>query len=248
MAIIGATSTSYAPTSTDAGTLLTVRVTGSRPGYTPSSTATAATAAVAEGILVVTVPRITGTVKVGSTLTANPGIWGPATVTLSYQWYRSAVAIIGASAATHRLTAADGGDTMTVRVTGSKTGYSSSSRTSGATAKVANGSLIAATPRITGTARVGSTLTANPGSWGLAPVTLRYHWYRSGVAIVGASAAIYKIRSVYSGFVVSVGVTGSKTGYATAVKTSGATGKVASLTPAPYVPPKPYHRPPTYPR
>ena len=52
-----------------------------------------------------------------------------------------------------------------------------------------NGSLNAPVPTITGTRKVGSNLSAVPGAWGPAPVTLAYRWYRSGTAISGATAA-----------------------------------------------------------
>jgi hypothetical protein len=42
---------------------------------------------------------------------------------------------------------------------------------------------------VTGTAKVGYRLIAVPGTWGPAPVTLKYQWYRSGVAILGVTAA-----------------------------------------------------------
>ena len=46
------------------------------------------------------VPRITGSVKVGKRLTADPGAWGPGDVALSYQWYRSGAKIAKATKAT----------------------------------------------------------------------------------------------------------------------------------------------------
>ena len=79
------------------------------------------------------IPAINGTAKVWSTLSAVPGVWGPAPVTLKYQWYRSHVAIFGATAATYKVRSGDLGRTLTVKVTGSKTGYTTSSRTSAGT-------------------------------------------------------------------------------------------------------------------
>lgn len=76
------------------------------------------------------VPKISGSATVLSTLTAVPGYWGLAPVTLAYQWYRSHVAIFGATAATYKVRSGDMGRTITVKVTGSRSGYTSSSRTS----------------------------------------------------------------------------------------------------------------------
>jgi hypothetical protein len=82
------------------------------------------------------VPTITGTVKVGSTLTAVPGTWGPAPVALTYQWKANGVVITGATAATHEVGAAQLGKTLTVTVTGTKAGYTTKSKISAATVPV----------------------------------------------------------------------------------------------------------------
>ena len=71
----------------------------------------------------------------GSTLTANPGTWTSGT-TLSYQWYRSGVAITGATAKTYKLVSADQADTMSVRVTGTKAGYTTVAKFSAVSAPV----------------------------------------------------------------------------------------------------------------
>ncbi|WP_427130765.1 hypothetical protein [Pseudarthrobacter sp. S9] len=119
-------------------------------------------------------PTVSGTTKVGRTLTAVPGTWSPAPVTLSYQWYRSGVAITAATMSTYKLTATDSGKTITVRVTGRRSGYTTASRTSAPTAAITAGTLTAPTPTISGTTKVGCTLTAALGTWAPSPVTLSY--------------------------------------------------------------------------
>ncbi|HEX9086161.1 MAG TPA: carboxypeptidase regulatory-like domain-containing protein, partial [Arthrobacter sp.] len=223
VAITGATAATYTATSADLAKTITVRVTGSKAGFTTAAKTSAATVAVAVGTLTAPVPTITGTAKVGQKLTANPGVWGPAPVTLAYQWFRSGVAITGATAATYDLAAADLAKTITVRVTGSKAGFTTVAKTSAATVAVAVGTLTAPVPTITGTAKVGQKLTANPGVWGPAPVTLAYQWFRSGVAITGATAATYTATSADLAKTITVRVTGSKAGFTTAAKTSAAT-------------------------
>ena len=88
-------------------------------------------------VMVSTVPTITGTATIGSTLTANSGIWGPAPVTLKYQWLSNGTAISGATARTYTPAAGDSGKSVTVTVTGEKTGYDAVSRTSAAVAVTA---------------------------------------------------------------------------------------------------------------
>jgi len=214
VAISGATATTYALTASDLGKAMTVKVTGSRASYASTAKTSAATTAVAAGTLTAPTPTISGTKAVGYTLIAVPGTWGPAPVTLAYQWYRSGVAISGATASTYKLTTTDQTKTMTVRVTGTKSGYTTVAHTSAATTAVL-GSFTAPTPTLSGTQRVGYTLTANPGTWSPAPTTMTYQWYRSGAAISGATAKTYKLTSTDRGTYVKVRVTGAKSGYLT---------------------------------
>ena len=111
-------------------------MTGTKSGFTTAAKTSAATAAVVAGTLTGPTPTVTGTKIVGSTLTASPGTWGPAPVTLAYQWYRGSTAITGATAQTYKLVAADKGTAIKVRVTGAKTAYTALVRYSAATALI----------------------------------------------------------------------------------------------------------------
>ncbi|TCL85817.1 MULTISPECIES: hypothetical protein [unclassified Rathayibacter] len=221
-AISGATATTYTLVAADAGAAITVAVTGTKSGYTAVTKTSAAVTAKAALQTLMPTPTITGTTKVGSTLTANPGTWDAGT-TLSYQWKKNGGTYIsGATAKTYVLKASDAGATITVSVTSTKTGYSPATKTSATTAVVTGGVLTGATPTITGTAKVGQTLTAVPGTWSPAPVTLSYQWKRGGTAISGATSATYKTVSADAGKAITVTVTGTKAGYTTLSKTSAA--------------------------
>jgi hypothetical protein len=74
---------------------------------------------------------------VAYTLTAVPGTWSPAPATWTYQWYRSGVAISGATARTYKLTSLDKGKYVKVRVTGARSGYLTKSVYSAQTAAIA---------------------------------------------------------------------------------------------------------------
>ena len=167
----------------------------------------------------VPVPVVSGTAEVGKTLTATPGTWQPAAERYTYQWLRDGKTINTATAATYKVTAADVGRRLSVTVTGTRTGYTSVSKTS---ASVTVAKLTGATPTITGTMTVGKTLTAKPGTWKPAPVTLKYQWYRNGAAISGATKSTYKLATADKGKKIAVKVAGSKAGYATDVRTSAA--------------------------
>lgn len=170
-------------------------------------------------------PTITGTAAVGNTLTANPGTWTTET-SLAYQWYRNGAAISGATGSTYVLAAADQGTKLTVRVTGTKSGYATTTKESAQTAAVAAGTLVAPTPTISGTLAVGSTLTANTGTW-TTGTTLTYQWYRSGVAISGATAKTYNLVAADQADTMMVRVTGRKAGYTTVAKYSANTAAVS---------------------
>jgi hypothetical protein len=82
-------------------------------------------------------PRIAGTAAVGDTLTVRPGTWRPAGVTLTYQWLANATPIKGATAITLKLTTAQIGKKIQVRVTGSKADCITATTTSAPTKPVA---------------------------------------------------------------------------------------------------------------
>ncbi|MHA7180411.1 S8 family serine peptidase [Arthrobacter sp. MDB2-24] len=222
--ITGATGATLALTAADLGQTITVGVTGSKTGYTSITQSSARTAAVAAGTLSATKPTVTGTTKVGYTLTANTGTWTSG-ATFTYQWFRTGVPITGATGKTYALTAADLGKNISVGVTGSKAGYTNATVYSVRTAAVVAGTLTAPKPTVSGTTRITYTLTANTGTW-TAGTTLRYQWYRTGVAITGATAKTYKLTSADLGKTMSVGVTGSKAGYANATVYSVRTAAV----------------------
>jgi len=182
---------------------------------------------VAAGVLTTATPTVSGTVAVGSKLTAKPGTWTSGTA-FSYQWYASGTAIRGATASTFTLTTAQRAKTITVQVTGKKSGYTSVSKTATSTARVAT----AATPAISGTARIGSKLTAKTGTW-TTGTTFSYRWYANGTAITGATRSTFTVTRSQAGKAITVTVTGKKSGYATVSKTSKATAKVlATATPS----------------
>jgi hypothetical protein len=93
-------------------------------------------ATLASADLTTAVPTISGTAKVGRTLTAHHHNWGPGQVSFAYQWLSDGSVIAGATGQTYAPTNADVGSTLSVVVTGSKSGFNSASSTSAATAVV----------------------------------------------------------------------------------------------------------------
>jgi len=211
-AVAGATGSGYRLTTADVGAAIRVRVTGSLPGYDAAFRDSAGTSPIARAALTAPTPTITGTAKVGYTLTARKGTWTSG-ASVKYQWLRNGRNITGATGSAYRLTASDAGARMQVRTTGTLTGYETATRTSAYTVAVKKGTLTSSEPKLSGTLKVGSTLAAKPGTW-TAGTTRKYQWYRSGHAIKGANSYKYKITSADRGDRLRVKVTGSKKGYA----------------------------------
>ncbi|MEU0459502.1 FG-GAP-like repeat-containing protein, partial [Streptomyces sp. NPDC006129] len=77
-------------------------------------------------------------------------------------------------------------------------------------------------PAVTGTARVGSRLTAAPGSWTPAPDSYTYQWKADGQVISGATAATYLVPASLRGKKVTVAVTARKSGWQSTTAESSA--------------------------
>jgi hypothetical protein len=132
-------------------------------------------------------PTISGTAQKGQRLHAEPGSWsGTSPIRFAYRWQRcssrgtSCANISGATDNDYTLTSADVGRTVRVVVTASNSAGSSTAASS-PSAEIADAQAPAATasPTISGAAQLGSTLTANPGSWaGTGPITFTYQWER----------------------------------------------------------------------
>ena len=129
----------------------------------------------------------------GQTLTALPGTWSEPGATFAYQWLRGASDIPGATSSTYQPVEADVGSQLAVRVTASKAGFSNGIATSASTTAV-QGVMTPGTPSITGTAVVGSTLTALPGTWVPADAAFGFVWKADGSPIAGATSSTYARR------------------------------------------------------
>lgn len=214
----GATGSTYKVASADRGQKISVTVTGAKSGYTAATRAS-------DGVLIQNAlaatpkPKITGTAQEGKKLTAQPGTWKPAPVTLAYQWYRAGVAIPKATSKTYLLTAADVGASITVKVTGTKAGYAQVTTASAGVTPIGS-KISGAIPTISGTAKAGSTLTANPGTWSPSPVSLAYQWYVNGAPAGGATGSTWVVPVWAATKSVSVTVTGTRQGYSAVARTS----------------------------
>ena len=227
--IPGSHSPTYEIVDADLGKVLSTQVIGWTTETATLGSIVVATDPVAPALTFTTTPTptIKGSARVGATLTVTTSPWQPAPDLTSVQWRRNGAVITVATQPSYTLTGADRGSKITVTIIGSLAGYKTASRTSPATATVAAGIITAATPKISGIAKVGKELTAQPGSWQPTQVAFRYQWYRDGKAIKGATKASYKLVKADKTHKIKVKVTGSLTGYTTESKTTKQTKKIA---------------------
>ncbi|MGO4807435.1 hypothetical protein AB4089_20210 [Arthrobacter sp. 2MCAF15] len=127
--IAGAYGWSYVLTRADAGTKLSVSVSPIMSGGKYQTLT--ASARVAGLPMVSATPTIAGTLKAGNVLTVKRGTWTWGTA-FTYRWLRNGVPISGATDSTYKVRSADKGTKLTVRVTGSRFGYTTVTKTSAA--------------------------------------------------------------------------------------------------------------------
>jgi hypothetical protein len=168
-------------------------------------------------------PTISGTPTVGQTLTASDGTWSNTPTSFAYQWLRcngggnNCANVANGTQKTYALVGADAGNTMRVKVTATNADGSSSAQ-SAQTAPVAPATSSAAPkntapPTISGTPKVGQTLTADPGSWSGSPTSFTFQWQRcdADVAacsnVVGATGKTYGVSLADLGYRLRVAVT-----------------------------------------
>lgn len=143
-------------------------------------------------------PAVSGTAEPGSALSASPGTWdGDGNgMTFSFAWSRcdssglTCVTVAGAADPSLTLGSSDVGSTFRVGVIATDS-RGSTLAASSATPVVApapapaparapspttTSILNTSPPTISGTATVGQTLTANPGSWSGSPTSYAYQW------------------------------------------------------------------------
>ncbi len=201
-------------------------------------------------------PTIQGTAEEGETLTGTTGTWqGRQPMTFNGQWKRcdtqgtSCAAIAGANGETYKLKADDVGHTIRITVTATnKDGSDKATSTPTAVVKAAipNAPSNTSAPTIAGTAKEGSTLTADKGEWnGTQPIDFSYQWQRcdkSGIScsnISGASKQTYVLTSADVGNTVRVRVTATNSASKTTAYSRPSAVVAGTATPPPPPPPPP---------
>ena len=220
--ITGATDTSYTLVADDVGQTIKVRVSFSDDAGNETTLTSAATEAVAArpNTSATGRPSISGPARVGETLTVDTsGIAdddGLTNVSYGYQWVAGGTDLGGATGSTYTLTASEQGQTIQVRVSFTDDAGNETTLTSAATEAVAVRPNTSATgrPTISGTVRVGATLTADTtgigDADGLTNVSYRYQWVVTDRGayfdISGETGATYTLVAADRGLYIQVRV------------------------------------------
>jgi hypothetical protein len=127
-------------------------------------------------------PRVTGTAKVGNTLSADRGTWSGSPESYGYQWQRTpsggpTVDIGGATNPSYTLVPADATAQVQVQVTATNANGSGSNASLASAVPAYNPPANTTPPSIAGTARRTSVLTATTGVW-TNSTSKAYKWQR----------------------------------------------------------------------
>ena len=236
--IPGATAATYLVSATDIGFTLRSSVTVSNTNG--STTSVSASTGVTAPIYNIAAPVVRGLLVVGQVLDASDGVWSsPYSINLSYTWRRDTgggnVAISGAISPSYTLTESDIGASISVVVTATTLlgSLAVASGQRGAVTIVGNTVL----PVVTGSLRVGGTLSVSTGTWIGTPASNTYQWQSSvnGTdwdSISGATNATFVIQAVQAGLYLRAQVFGNKTSAASVVYKITASSLSTAMVPA----------------
>jgi hypothetical protein len=230
-AIDGAAGGTYVLTGDDVGFHIRVTVTAANAGGTGSADSNLLGPVVPKPPTVITAPSLSGDAVVGSTLTVDPGSWSDSAATVSYAWKRcgdrgdGCTLIDGAADETYVLTGNEVGFHIQVTVTAANAGGSGSADSNlvgpvvlpSASPQPQPPSLVTP-PSVSGDPIVGSTLTADPGTWSDPAATFGFAWLRCNLSgsdcttIERADDPRYLLTGNDLGFRIQVTVTAANAG------------------------------------
>jgi hypothetical protein len=227
--IAGATASTYTPVPADAERELQVQVSaGDASAVSPAASVRPAQFRASSR------PGLRGVAKVGRSLTAITGRWSP-NPKFAYQWLLDGHPIAGATKETLQVKPAYAGKSVSLRITATRTGYSTFATTSDPV-EINQGTLKSSTPKIKGRPKVGETLQVERGDWG-DHRRFSYLWLVGGRSVAGRTVAgravserstgnSYKVRPEDRGKRITVQVSAHAPGFKTVTKTSASTAPV----------------------
>ena len=175
-------------------------------------------------------PAIVGEPRVGTAVKASVGTWNPAPSAYTYQWLVDGSALAGATDKTYTPTSSVLGRSLSVQVTGTRSGVPPVTVVSDPLPVTPGALTVVTRPTLSGTAKVGSRLSATTGTWSRKDVTHSFQWYSGDTAIPGATESSYVARSVDVGKAITARVAAVRVGYLATPVATNASGAVAAGT------------------
>jgi subtilase family protein len=248
VAIAGAASANYVPSSADVGSTLEVTETATDAAGAAVSASSAPSAPVPPPPpappVAVGSPTLSNTPQEGAAITATAGNWnGDAPIAYAYSWQRcnasgaSCVEIAGAAASTYTPAAEDVGATLRVAVTATNSAGSASAVSEPTLAVLPAPPVDVDLPLLPAAPVASSSLTATTGTWtSPAPVGYTYRWERcdetgASCADIGATSATYTTTANDVGATLRVVVTATNAGGSTSA-VSAASDRVVPQSPS----------------
>lgn len=233
--LLGATSSSYAVTVADNSYLLRVRVSATNINGTGVSF-TSATSAVAS-VYNIQVPIVRGNAVAGQILEVSDGTWSSSfPITLSFKWStsRTGTFISGAVSPSLTVPSTEAGYTITAQVTASTShGFLAVTSPNRGLVTIVGNTVL---PAITGTLRVGGTLSVSDGTWlNLeSDSTATYQWQSSVDGILwnnisSATSSTFVLKVAQAGLFIRAQVFNTKSGNSAVLANSVSTSQVPVL-------------------
>ncbi|MFD3450998.1 Ig-like domain-containing protein [Streptomyces sp. NPDC058691] len=179
--------------------------------YGPSTSAALSYTVKIKPPTVVTAPKVTGTVKVASTVTCSVTFGGATSVT--YAWLKDGKTVSGKTAKTLGLTSTDYKHKISCRPTGANSTGKTTATSPALTVGVGPALKNVTKPSVSGTAKVGKRVTAKVGTWKPSGTSYSYVWRRDGHTIKGATHSSYVLTKSDRKHLISVLVTAKRSGY-----------------------------------
>lgn len=192
-ATVVATGATYVVGGGDLGSALRCRQTVTNAGGAATQTSLPRTVALLAPASDVA-PSVDGDPWPGGTASCTTGLWRNGPESYTYRWLLDGVVLDGATGTTHDVGVAEQGHALQCEVTATNAGGASAPALSAPVVVTEAPPSSGGGPRITGDARVGGTLTCDPGSWSGAR-SFAYAWLRDGAELAGETAQTHAATS-----------------------------------------------------
>lgn len=162
-------------------------------------------------------PVISGTVKVGNTLSCSTGTWtSPTSITYSYLWLRDGVPIGGATSSSYLLVSADYNTEITCQVTATNSDGSTPATSDAVGPVIEANPVNTVAPVASGYVYAGKTLSCTTGTWTSSTTpTYAYQWKRNGTNISGETSSTHLVVTADEGQSITCEVTATNSGGST---------------------------------